>query len=92
MTKRLADLEMKTESLGLWHDTFSRKTRLQLRQMVDTVHELTTPPDPPKRPTKFVTHEDKVSKAAGSKAKAVGKKAKPLSTALKRYATATPQL
>ncbi len=31
LAKRLAELEMKTESLELSHDTFSRNTRLQLR-------------------------------------------------------------
>ena len=59
MAKRLAELEMKTESLELSHDTFSRNTRLQLRQLLDAVRELATPPDPPKRPIGFVTHEDK---------------------------------
>ena len=59
VAKRLAELELKTESLELSHDTFSRNTRLQLRQLLDAVRELTTPPDPPKRPIGFVTHEDK---------------------------------
>lgn len=54
VAKRLADLEMKTESLGISHDTFSRNTRLQLRQLLDAVRELTTPPDPPKRPIGFI--------------------------------------
>lgn len=35
LAKRLADLEMKTESLELSHDTLSRNTRLQLRQLLD---------------------------------------------------------
>jgi hypothetical protein len=59
VAKRLADLEMKTESLGMSHDTFSRNTRLQLRQLLDAVRELTTPPEPIKRPIGFLTHEDK---------------------------------
>ena len=59
VAKRLAELEMKTESLELSHDTFSRNTRLQLRQLLDAVRELTTPPEPPKRPIGFVTPEDK---------------------------------
>ena len=71
VSKRLAELEMKTESLELSHDTFSRNTRLQLRQLLDAVRELTTPPEPAKRPIGFVTHEDKPSKPASSKAKAV---------------------
>ena len=88
VAKRLAELEMKTESLELSHDTFSRNTRLQLRQLLDAVRELTTPPEPPaqpKRPIGFVTLEDKKdlpSKPAGKlsnkssniKAKNAGKK------------------
>lgn len=60
--------EMKTESLELSHDTFSRNTRLQLRQLLDAVRELTTPPDPPKRPIGFVTHEDKKDTPKGASA------------------------
>ena len=74
VAKRLTELEMKTESLELSHDTFSRNTRLQLRQLLDAVRELTTPPEPPKRPIGFVTQQDKPGKPAGSKAKAAGKK------------------
>jgi hypothetical protein len=59
LAKRLADLELKTDSLELSHETFSRNTRLQLRQLLDAVRELTAPPDPPKRPIEFVTPEDK---------------------------------
>jgi hypothetical protein len=62
--KRLSDLEMKTESLELEQDTFSRNTRLQLRQLLDAVRELTTPPIPPKRPIGFVPPEDKKSPKA----------------------------
>ena len=74
VAKRLAELEMKTESLELSHDTFSRNTRLQLRQLLDAVRELTTPPDPPKRPIGFVTHEDKKDTPKGVSA-GRGKKA-----------------
>jgi hypothetical protein len=63
VAKRLAELEMRTDSLELSHDTFSRNTRLQLRQLLDAVRELTTPPDPPKRPIGFVTQEDQSKKA-----------------------------
>ena len=59
VAKRLSDLEMKTESLEMSHDTFSRNTRLQLRQLLDAVRELTTPPEPIKRPIGFLRHEDK---------------------------------
>lgn len=73
--KRLAELELKTESLELSHDTFSRNTRLQLRQLLDAVRELTTPPDPPKRPIGFIAQDDKPSKPSSVKAKTAGKKA-----------------
>ena len=51
--------KLKTESLETSHDTFSSNTRLQLRQLLDAVRELTTPPEPHKRPIGFVPHEDK---------------------------------
>ena len=66
VVKRLNELEMKTESLELSHDTFSRNTRLQLRQLLDAVRELTAPPDPPKRPIGFVPLEDKKNAPKGS--------------------------
>ena len=67
MAKRLAELEEKTEGLALSHDTFSRNTRNQLKQVFDALRELITPPDPPKRPIGFVTHEDKNKKPSGSR-------------------------
>ena len=63
MAKRLDELEQKTEALAMSHDTFSRNTRNQLKQVFDALRELMTPPDPPKRPIGFVTHEDKSKKA-----------------------------
>ena len=74
VAKRQAELEMKTESLELSHDTLSRNTRLQLRQLLDAVRELTIPPDPPKRPIGFVTYEDKKDAPKGVSARR-GKKA-----------------
>ena len=50
LAKRLAELEDKTEALAMQHDTFSRNTRTQLKQVFDALRELMTPPDPPKRP------------------------------------------
>jgi hypothetical protein len=55
LATRLAELEDKTEALSLNHDTFSRNTRNQLKQVFDALRELMTPPDPPKRPIGFVT-------------------------------------
>ena len=59
LAKRLAELEEKTEALAKSHDTFSRNTRNQLKQVFDALRELMTPPDPPKRPIGFVTPGDK---------------------------------
>jgi hypothetical protein len=68
LAKRLAELEEKTDALAMSHDTFSRNTRVQLKQVFDALRELMTPPDPPKRPIGFVSHEDKSRKGpAGSK-------------------------
>lgn len=62
LAKRLAELEEKTEALAMSHDTFSRNTRNQLKQVFDALRELMTPPDPPKRPIGFVTPDEKKSK------------------------------
>ncbi len=66
LAKRLDALEEKTEALAMQHDSFSRNTRIQLKQVFDALRELMTPPDPPKRPIGFVTPEDK---SKGSKAR-----------------------
>jgi hypothetical protein len=68
LAKRLAELEDKTEALALNHDTFSRNTRNQLKQVFDALRELMTPPDPPRRPIGFVHPENK-SKKTSSQAK-----------------------
>jgi hypothetical protein len=69
LAKRLAELEDKTEALAINHDTFSRNTRKQFKDVFDALRELMTPPDPPKRPIGFINPEDKASKAqARSKA------------------------
>ena len=69
LAKRLAELEDKTEALAMNHDTFSRNTRNQLREVFDALRELMTPPDPPKRPIGFVTPEDKGKKTSGARLK-----------------------
>ena len=69
LARRLDDLEQKTEALAMNHDTFSRNTRNQLKQVFDALRELMTPPDPPKRPIGFVTPEDKGKKTSGTKLK-----------------------
>ena len=69
LAKRLAELEDKTEALAMGHDTFSRNTRNQLKQVFDALRELTTPPDPPKRPIGFINPEDKSKKTSAVKRK-----------------------
>ena len=39
--------------------TFSRNTRIQLKQVFDALRDLMTPPSPPKRPIGFVTPQEK---------------------------------
>jgi hypothetical protein len=70
LARRLAELEDKTESLAMSHDTFSRNTRLQMRRMMDALKELMAQPEeakepeqlpaPPKRPIGFITPEDRL--------------------------------
>ena len=60
LAKRLSELEEKTESLSMQHDTFSSNTRNQLKQVFDALRELMTPPDPPKRPMGFVTPQERI--------------------------------
>jgi hypothetical protein len=76
LAKRLAELEEKTEVLTMEHDTFSRNTKAQLRQVFDALRELMTPPDPPKRTIGFVEPQEKKSKPPtdSTAAKAVRKK------------------
>ena len=66
LAKQLMELGVRTERLELSHDTFSRNTRIQLKQIFDAIRELMTPPDPPKRPIGFVTPEDKGKKSLAS--------------------------
>ena len=76
LEERLAELEMKTDSLDVRHDTFSRNTRNQLRQVFEALRELATPtepPAPPKRPIGFVHPQDKPAPKASKAIK--GKKA-----------------
>ena len=62
LARPLDELEQKTEALAMSHDTFSRNTRHQLKQVFDALRKLMTPPDPPTRPIGFVTPEDKGKK------------------------------
>ena len=69
LAKLLAELEDKTEALAMNHDTFSRNTRNQLKQVFDALRELKTPPDPPKRPIGFINPEDMGSTKTGGRAR-----------------------
>jgi len=69
LAKRLSELEQKTEGLALTHDTFSRNTRNQLKQLIEAVNQLMAPPDPPKRPIGFINPEDKGKKTSGARGK-----------------------
>ena len=69
LAKRLAELEEETEALAMNHDTFSRNTRNQLKQVFDALRELMTPPDPPKRPIGFINPEDTEKKASRARGK-----------------------
>ena len=63
-------MEQKTEGRALTHDTFSRNTRNQLRQLIEAVNQLIASPDPAKRPIGFINPEDKGSKkTSGAKGK-----------------------
>jgi len=58
LAERLSSLEEKTEALTMSHDTFSRNTKAQLKQVFDALRELMTPspvPVLPKRPIGFIT-------------------------------------
>ena len=70
LAKQLTELELSPERLALSHDTFSRNTRNQLRQVFKALRELMTPPKPPKRPIGFAPQENKPSKPRGTKGKA----------------------
>ena len=74
LARQLSELQDKTETLAMHHDTFSRNPRAQLKHVFDALRELMTPPEPPSRPIGFVTPEDKKDAPKGS-AKTEGKKA-----------------
>jgi len=54
--------------LPLKDHTFSRNTRGQLVQVFDALRNLTTPPEPPKRPIGFVQPAEKWNKPAAKAA------------------------
>ncbi len=64
LAKRLDDLEQKTEALAMNHDTFSRNTRNQLREVFDALRELAAPPAQPRKPIGFIAPDNKGKPAA----------------------------
>ncbi len=69
LAKQLTELQDKTESLAMSHETFSRNTKVQLREVFETLRELMTPPASPKRPIGFV-HPQDATKPKGKAVKA----------------------
>ena len=59
LTKRLDELEQKTEAMAMRHESFTRSTRIQLKQVFEALRELMTPPVPEKRPIGFVIPDEK---------------------------------
>ena len=71
LAKQLSELQDKTESLAMSHETFSRNTRNQLKQVFDTLRELMTPPEPHKRPIGFVHPKEGKEAKDAAKSKAI---------------------
>ena len=59
LTKRLDELEQKTEAMAMRHESFTRSTRIQLKHVFEALRELMTPPAPEKRPIGFVIPDEK---------------------------------
>jgi ORF6N domain len=76
LAKQLAQLQEKTEALAMSHDTLSRNTRAQLKQVFEALRELMTPPDPPKRPIGFLPLEQEKKDKRDARAIKVAKGAK----------------
>lgn len=67
---RLDELENKTDLMSLKQETFEHNTRVQIKQIIDTLRELMAPPaTAPKRPIGFVTPDDPPAKPKAAKRK-----------------------
>lgn len=62
LVRRLDELEHKTDLLALKQDSFERDTRVQLKQIIDTLRALMAPPATTTHPIGFITHEDPPTK------------------------------
>jgi hypothetical protein len=74
LAKQLTELQDKTESLAMQHETFSRNTKVQLREVFETLRELMTPPPSPKRPIGFVHPQDATKPKAKARKAGAAKK------------------
>ena len=74
LAKQLTELQDKTESLAMQHETLSRNTKAQLREVFETLRELMTPPTPQKRPIGFVHPQDAAKPKAKTAKISAGKK------------------
>jgi hypothetical protein len=52
---------------ALHEGTFSRNTRIQIKQLFDAIRDLMTPPEPPKRPIGFVAPQGQEREGPGKK-------------------------
>jgi arsenate reductase-like glutaredoxin family protein len=77
LAKQLTELQDKTESLAMSHETFSRNTKVQLREVFETLRELMTPPASPKRPIGFVHPQDAVKPKGKAVKASAAKKTTP---------------
>jgi hypothetical protein len=68
---RLDELENKTDLMSLKQETFEHNTRVQLKQIIETLRELMAPPPEPakKRPIGFVTTDEPPAKPKAAKRK-----------------------
>jgi hypothetical protein len=55
LSKKLEDLERKTEALALKHDALTADTRTQFREVIEALRRLMSAPEPMRRPIGFVT-------------------------------------
>ncbi len=70
LSRRLDELESKSDLMEVQHETFAHSTRVQLKQVFDALRELMAPPAneaPPKRPIGFVPPEEKPAKPKARK-------------------------
>jgi ORF6N domain len=68
LAKRLDELEAKIEHQELRLDAFANVTRKQLKEVFEALRQLTTTPDPPKRPIGFgIPDQDAKSKTRATK-------------------------